>query len=415
MTADGIVLDRIEDAIADIAAGRAVIVVDDEDRENEGDLVFAADAATPELMAFALRDARGLICVPMTGPDLDLLGLPPMTAVNEDAKGTAFTVSVDAREGISTGISAADRAITARLLTDPGTTAADLARPGHVFPLRARSGGVLVRAGHTEAAVDLARLAGRHPSGVICEIVDDDGTMARLPRLAQLARQWGVRLVSIEDLIAYRSRTEQLLERVTTTALPTDHGTFLAHGYRTQVEGLAQEQVVLVHGDLAAADAPLVRVHSECLTGDVFASRRCDCGPQLDASLEAVAASEAGAVVYVRGHEGRGIGLVEKLRAYALQDLGEDTVDANRTLGLPDDARDYTVAAHALRDLGVTRVRLLTNNPAKVTAMTDLGIEVAERVPVPSRVTDDNLRYLTTKRDRMGHDLPWLTDPKETD
>ena len=404
-------LDRVEDAIAAIAAGRPVLVVDDADRENEGDIIFAADAATPELMGITVRLGSGVVCVAMTGADLDRLDLPPMTAVNEDAKGTAYTVSVDARHGVSTGISAADRARTARLLADPVTGAGDLARPGHVFPLRAREGGVLVRRGHTEAAVDLARMAGRAPSGVICEVVRDDGQMARLPELRELADERGWPLVSIDDLARHRRRTEIHVQRVVTTTLPTDAGRFTAVGYRSQMPGDA-EQVALVHGDLAAADEVLVRVHSECLTGDVFGSRRCDCGPQLEAAMAAVVQAGAGVVVYARGHEGRGIGLVDKLRAYAAQDAGQDTVDANTGLGLPADARDYTLAAHVLRDLGVRRVRLLTNNPAKVAALRDRGIDVAERVPVPSRVTDENVGYLRTKQQRLGHHLPWLGDPE---
>ncbi|MGE9808267.1 MULTISPECIES: bifunctional 3,4-dihydroxy-2-butanone-4-phosphate synthase/GTP cyclohydrolase II [unclassified Janibacter] len=407
-----IVLDRIEDAIADIAAGRPVVVVDDENRENEGDLIFAADAATSAIMGLTVRHGSGVICVAMTGDDLDRLGLPPMTAINQDSKGTAYAVSVDARDGVSTGISAADRARTARLLADPATRIDDLARPGHVFPLRAREGGVLMRPGHTEAAVDLARLAGRAPAGVICELVNDDGSMMRLPELATFAREQGLRLIAIEDLIAHRARTESHVERVVTTRLSTRHGQFTAHGYRPSIEGLFEDQIALVHGDLdraVAAGAPvLVRVHSECLTGDVFGSRRCDCGPQLEASLHDVVEAGTGIVLYLRGHEGRGIGLVDKLRAYALQDEGADTVDANRRLGLPDDARDYAAAAHILRDLGVHRVRLLTNNPAKAAALTAHGIDVTEQVPLVVGVSDDNISYLRTKGVRMGHHLPWL-------
>ncbi|MGO4244824.1 GTP cyclohydrolase II, partial [Janibacter sp. RAF20_2_2] len=304
-------------------------------------------------------------------------------------------------------ISAADRALTARLLADPATGREDLARPGHVFPLRARDGGVLVRRGHTEAAVDLCRLAGRTPAGVICEVVEEDGSMSRLPQLRRLADERGWPLVSIADLVDLRRRSEALVDRVVSTRLPTAAGEFTAHGYRSQVDG--SEHVALVHGDVSA-DVPLVRVHSECLTGDVFGSLRCDCGPQLEAAQAAVVKAGAGVVVYVRGHEGRGIGLVDKLRAYAAQDEGADTVDANADLGLPVDARDYTHAAQVLRDLGITRARLLSNNPAKVAALTALGVEVVERVPLPPSVTSDNLHYLRTKRDRMGHDLPWLPD-----
>ena len=407
MSHDESLLDPIETAIEAMAAGRPVLVVDDADRENEGDIIFAADAATDELMGATVRLGSGVICVAMTGEDLDRLALPPMTAINEDAKGTAYTISVDAREGVTTGISAADRARTARLLADPATGREDLARPGHVFPLRARDGGVLVRRGHTEAAVDLCRLAGRRPAGVICEVVEEDGSMSRLPQLRRLADERGWPLVSIADLVDLRRRTEALVERVVSTRLPTVHGEFTAHGYRSGVDG--SEHIALVHGDISEG-TPLVRVHSECLTGDVFGSKRCDCGPQLEAAQSAVVRAGAGVIVYVRGHEGRGIGLVDKLRAYAGQDAGADTVDANSELGLPVDARDYTHAAQVLRDLGLGTVRLLSNNPAKVQALTSLGIEVSGREPLPPSITSDNLHYLRTKRDRMGHDLPWLPD-----
>ncbi|WP_068262123.1 bifunctional 3,4-dihydroxy-2-butanone-4-phosphate synthase/GTP cyclohydrolase II [Janibacter limosus] len=405
MSHDDTLLDPIESAIEAIAAGRPVLVVDDADRENEGDIIFAADAATDEIMGATVRLGSGVICVAMTGEELDRLALPPMTAINEDSKGTAYSVSVDAREGVSTGISAADRARTARLLADPSTGRGDLARPGHVFPLRSRDGGVLVRRGHTEAAVDLCRLGGRAPAGVICEVVEEDGSMSRLPQLRQLADERGWPLVSIADLVDLRRRTESLVERVVSTRLPTIHGEFMAHGYRSGID--ASEHIALVHGDITSG-TPLVRVHSECLTGDVFGSLRCDCGPQLDAAQAAVAEAGSGVIVYVRGHEGRGIGLVDKLRAYSAQDGGADTVDANSDLGLPVDARDYTHAAQMLRDLGVETVRLLSNNPAKVEALTALGVEVVDRVGLPPEVTSDNLRYLRTKRDRMGHDLPWL-------
>ncbi len=398
-------LDDVASAIEAIAAGGPVLVVDDADRENEGDIIFAADAATPELMGLTVRLGSGVICVAMTGEELDRLALPPMTAINEDAKGTAYSVSVDAARGVTTGISAADRARTARLLSDPTTVRSDLARPGHVFPLRARSGGVLVRRGHTEAAVDLCRLGGRAPAGVICEVVEEDGSMSRLPSLRRLADERGWPLVSIADLVEHRRRTEALIEPVVTTRLPTANGEFTAHGFRSGIDG--SEHIALVHGDITTG-TPLVRVHSECLTGDVFGSLRCDCGPQLEASQRVIVEAGAGVIVYVRGHEGRGIGLVDKLRAYAAQDAGADTVDANSDLGLPVDARDYTHAAQVLRELGVTRLRLLSNNPAKVEALGALGIEVAGRTPLPAGITDDNLRYLRTKRDRMGHDLPWL-------
>lgn len=410
MTHEDDLLDPIESAITAIGEGRPVLVVDDADRENEGDIIFAADAATSELMGVTVRLGSGVICVAMTGEELDRLALPPMTAINEDSKGTAYSISVDARTGVTTGISAADRARTARLLADPDTMRGDLARPGHVFPLRGRTGGVLVRRGHTEAAVDLCRLGGRAPAGVICEVVEEDGSMARLPSLRALADERGWPLVSIADLVDLRRRTEALVERIVTTRLPTAHGEFTAHGYRSGVDG--SEHVALVHGDISSGPV-LVRVHSECLTGDVFDSRRCDCGPQLEAAQREIIAAGAGVVVYVRGHEGRGIGLVDKLRAYAAQDAGADTVDANAELGLPVDARDYTHAAQVLRDLGVDSVRLLSNNPAKVEALTGLGIEVVSREPLPATITKENLHYLRTKRDRMGHDLPWL--PETTD
>ncbi|MFF4380046.1 bifunctional 3,4-dihydroxy-2-butanone-4-phosphate synthase/GTP cyclohydrolase II [Kitasatospora sp. NPDC001547] len=407
-----LVLDPVERAIADIALGRAVVVVDDEDRENEGDIVFAASAATPELMAFTIRYSSGVICAPMTGEELDRLKLPPMTQVNEDRKGTAYTVSVDAREGVDTGISAADRARTVRLLSSPGTEPGDLTRPGHVFPLRAVEGGVLVRPGHTEAAVDLARLAGLPPAGAIAEVVNDDGSMARLPELVAFARQHGLAIISIEDLIAYRRRTELHVDRAAVTALPTAHGEFTAVGYRGTIDGV--EHLALVAGGLDAegrlpdSEDVLVRVHSECLTGDVFGSLRCDCGPQLEASLRRVAEAGRGVVLYLRGHEGRGIGLAHKLRAYELQERGRDTVDANLDLGLPADARDYSIAAQMLVDLGVRSLTLLTNNPQKLTALTEHGLKVKGREAVEIAPGEHNLGYLRTKRDRMGHHLPGL-------
>ncbi|MFD8481743.1 bifunctional 3,4-dihydroxy-2-butanone-4-phosphate synthase/GTP cyclohydrolase II [Kitasatospora sp. NPDC059673] len=409
-----IALDPVERAIADIALGRAVIVVDDEDRENEGDIMFAASAATPELMAFTVRYSSGVICVPMTGEELDRLKLPPMTRVNEDRKGTAYAVSVDAREGVDTGISAADRARTVRLLASPGTEPGDLSRPGHVFPLRAVDGGVLVRPGHTEATVDLVRLAGLAPAGAIAEVVNDDGTMARLPELHAFAREHGLAIISIADLIAYRRRTELHVDRAAVTGLPTDHGEFTAVGYRGTIDGA--EHLALVAGGLDAdgklpdGEDVLVRVHSECLTGDVFSSLRCDCGPQLHASLRAVADAGRGVVLYLRGHEGRGIGLAHKLRAYELQEQGRDTVDANLDQGLPVDARDYSIAGQMLADLGVRSLTLLSNNPAKQAALAEHGLKVAARRPLPTATGAHNLRYLRTKRDRMGHDLPWLED-----
>ncbi len=393
----------IPEAIADIAAGKAVVVVDDADRENEGDLIFAAEKATPELLAFTIRYSSGVICVPMLGSRLDRLDLPPMYHVNQDRKGTAYTVSVDAREGVSTGISAADRAHTIRTLAEPATTADQLTRPGHVFPLRAKEGGVLRRPGHTEAATDLATLAGLEPAGVICEVVNEDGSMARLPELEAFSRQHGLTLISIADLIAYRRRHEKQVRAVAEAQLPTAHGLFRAVGYESTLDGT--DHVALVKGDIGDGRDVLVRVHSECLTGDVFASRRCDCGPQLDASLAVVAAAGRGVVLYVRGHEGRGIGLMHKLQAYQLQDGGSDTVDANLELGLPTDNRDYGTGAQILVDLGVRTMRLLTNNPAKRAGLEGYGLEIVERVPLAAHATPENLRYLRTKRDRMGHDL----------
>ncbi|WP_322756627.1 bifunctional 3,4-dihydroxy-2-butanone-4-phosphate synthase/GTP cyclohydrolase II [Frankia sp. Cas3] len=399
-------LASIDDAVAQIAAGRPVIVVDDADRENEGDLIFAAELATPELLAFTIRHTSGVICVPMAGADLDRLTLDQMVPHNTDRMGTAFTVSVDARDGVTTGISAADRAHTIGLLADPGTTAADITRPGHVFPLRAKAGGVLRRPGHTEAAVDLARLAGLRPAGVICEIVNDDGTMARLPELMRFAAEHGLLTISIADLVAYRRRSERHVERVAEATIPTRHGEFRALCYRSIIDGT--EHLALVRGDISDGRDVLVRVHSECLTGDVFGSRRCDCGTQLDAALRAISLEDRGVVLYMRGHEGRGIGLGQKLRAYELQDAGHDTVDANLALGLPADARDYGTGAQILVDLGVRAMRLLSNNPTKRAGLEGYGLEIVERVGLPVTFTPENLGYLTTKRDRMGHDLPGL-------
>jgi 3,4-dihydroxy 2-butanone 4-phosphate synthase / GTP cyclohydrolase II len=401
----------IEQAVADIAAGRAVVVVDGPDRENEGDLIFAAEMATPELIAFMVRHTSGFICAPLVVEDADRLDLPPMYHVNQDRRGTAYTVTVDAREGVSTGISAADRAHTIRLLADPDTVPTDLARPGHVVPLRAKPGGVLRRPGHTEAAVDLAQLAGLRPAGVLCELVNDDGTMMRLPELTLFAKEHGLTLISIADLIAYRRRTEQQVEQVAAARLPTEYGLFTAYGYRSTVDGA--EQIALVCGDLGDGTDVLVRVHSECLTGDVFGSLRCDCGPQLQAALRRVAQEGRGVVLYLRGHEGRGIGLLPKLQAYQLQDQGSDTVDANLLLGLPADARDYGTGAQILYDLGVRTMRLLTNNPDKRAGLEGYGLEVVGRVPLPVRPHPENVRYLRTKRDRMGHLLDDLDEVAE--
>src|SRR6202012_1811099 len=357
-------LDEVARAIKDIADGRPVVVVDDADRENEGDIVFAASKATPELLAFTIRYGRGLICVPMLGPDLDRLNVPQMTSHNQEHHGTAFTISVDARQDITTGISAADRAKPIQLLASPASGPEDLVRPGHVFPLRYADGGVLRRRGHTEAAVDLATLAGLPPVGVVCEVIGDDGTMLRLPALREFADEHGLALISVEQLIEYRRRTERLVTRVAETVIPNVYGDWRAFGYRSDVDGT--EHLALVTGDIEDGEDVLTRVHSECLTGDVFGSQRCDCGTQLDAAMAMIAERGRGVVLYLRGQEGRGIGLLSKLQAYQLQDAGQDTVEANLSLGLPVDAREYSVAAQLLDDLGVRSVQLLTNNPAKV-------------------------------------------------
>jgi 3,4-dihydroxy 2-butanone 4-phosphate synthase/GTP cyclohydrolase II len=401
-------LDTVEEAVAEIAAGRAVVVVDDEDRENEGDLVFAASKSTPELMAFTIRYSSGVICVPVTAVTLDRLGIPLMTPHNRERLRTAYTVSVDARDGVTTGISAADRSHTVRTLIDSATEPYEIVQPGHVFPLRYTEGGVLVRPGHTEAAVDLARLAGLEPAGVIAEVVNDDGTMKRGAQLRAFADEHGLTMIAIEQLIHHRRRHENHVLRVAETRLPTAHGDFTAYGYRITIDD--SEHLALVHGDLGDGDDVLTRVHSECLTGDVLGSRRCDCGPQLDEALERIVKEGRGVVVYLRGHEGRGIGLVAKLQAYQLQDGGRDTVDANLDLGLPADARHYGAATQILRDLGVRSVRLLTNNPAKVSSLEDYGVPVSARVPLTPHPNDHNIGYLMTKRDRMGHDLPHLTE-----
>ncbi|GAC57313.1 riboflavin biosynthesis protein RibBA [Gordonia hirsuta DSM 44140 = NBRC 16056] len=407
-----VTLDSVERALADIAAGKAVVVIDDEDRENEGDLVFAAEMATPELVAFMVRYSSGYVCVPMESEDCDRLGLPPMYSVNQDKHGTAYTVTVDAREDIGTGISAADRATTIRKLALEDSQAHDFTRPGHVVPLRAKEGGVLRRPGHTEAAVDLARLAGLRPAGVICEVVSqkEPGEMAQTDELRVFADEHDLALISIADLIAWRRRHEKHVVRVAEARIPTQFGDFRAVGYSSPYDDA--EHVALVMGDIAGPDGTgedvLVRVHSECLTGDVFGSLRCDCGPQLHAAMEAVAKEGRGIVLYMRGHEGRGIGLLHKLQAYQLQDAGSDTVDANLQLGLPADARDYGLGAQILVDLGVSSMRLLTNNPAKRVGLDGYGLQIIDRVPMPVRANKENLRYLQTKRDRMGHELDGL-------
>lgn len=393
----------IDDAVAAIGRGEIVVVVDDEDRENEGDLIMAAHAATAEHMAFFVRYTSGVVCAPMTGERCDELGLPLMVENNTESMRTAFTESVDAARGVSTGISAADRAHTLRLLCEGSTTTHDLARPGHIFPLRARPGGVLQRAGHTEAAVDLCILAGVAPIGVLAEVVNDDGTMARRPELEQFCAEHGLLMISIADLVRHRRRTEQLVERVATTVLPTPWAEFGCTAYRSILDGT--EHLAITLGDLGpdSGSAPLVRVHSECLTGDVFSSGRCDCGDQLHLALQRIAEAGQGVVIYLRGHEGRGIGLAHKIRAYQLQDEGLDTVDANTALGLPVDSREYGIGAQMLVDLGVRSMRLMTNNMAKYSGLSGYGLEITERQPLRIEPTGTNRAYLATKQARMGH------------
>ncbi|MGH9063224.1 MAG: bifunctional 3,4-dihydroxy-2-butanone-4-phosphate synthase/GTP cyclohydrolase II [Acidimicrobiales bacterium] len=404
-------LDPVEDAIAAVGRGEIVVVVDDEDRENEGDLIMAAEFATPAAIAFFLAHTSGVITVPMLGDRLDELDLPPMVTNNTESQRTAFTVSVDYRHGTSTGISAADRAATIAALIDPATRPADLSRPGHVFPLRYATGGVLRRAGHTEAAVDLARAAGLYPAGVICEATNSDKTgMARLPELELFAKDHHLALISIADLVRHRRRRDKLVRRVpeASARIPTEHGEFNCVVYESVLDG--EHHLALTKGEVGGQDNVLVRVHSECLTGDVFGSLRCDCGPQLEAGLARIAEEGCGVVVYLRGHEGRGIGLAHKLRAYNLQEQGRDTVDANTELGLPVDSRQYGIGAQILVDLGVTTMRLLTNNPAKYGGLEGFGLDIVERVPLPPRVTTENLAYLRTKRERMGHLIDGLPD-----
>ncbi len=393
----------IDEAIAVLADGGMVVVVDDEARENEGDLVLAADAVTPEQMAFVIQHPSGFVCVPMLGDDLDRLELPPMVARNQDPKGTAYTVSVDAVEGTSTGISAADRARTCQVLADPSTTPEDITRPGHVLPLRYQPGGVLHRLGHTEASVDLVRLAGRQPAAVICELVNPDGSMARVPDLERFCAEHDLKMVTIADLVAYRRARETLVERVAVAKLPTPYGDWRIIGYRNSFDG--NESLALLVGDPEGQPDILVRMHSECLTGDVFRSLRCDCGPQLDLAMARIAEEGQGAIVYLRGHEGRGIGLLHKLRAYELQDNGADTVEANLRLGLPNDSRDYGIGAMILADLGFSTLRLLTNNPAKRAALSGFGLSIVDRVPVEVLPNPSNAFSLRTKAERMGHDL----------
>jgi 3,4-dihydroxy 2-butanone 4-phosphate synthase/GTP cyclohydrolase II len=392
---------EIENAIDAIARGEAVVVVDDANRENEGDLIIAAEKTTPETMGFMVRHTSGVVCMPLEGTRLDELQLPMMVADNTTAYRTAFTVSVDAKRGTTTGISAADRATTVHALIDPETRPDDLARPGHIFPLRYREGGVLKRAGHTEAAVDLARLAGLSPAGVLAEVVNDDGTMARLPELERFAAEHDLAMISIADLIRYRRHREKLVRRISEARIPTKYGEFTAYVFESLLDGT--EHMAFVRGEVAGKSNVLVRVHSECLTGDVFGSIRCDCGLQLDLALERVAEENEGVIVYLRGHEGRGIGLGHKLRAYTLQDQGRDTVEANVELGFPIDSREYGIGSQILVDLGITTMRVMTNNPAKYGGLEGYGLEIVERVPLRARPTDENIAYLRAKQEKMGH------------
>ena len=394
-------LNTIREAIDAIAAGKFVVVVDDEDRENEGDLIIAAESVTAEDMAFMVKYTSGVVCCAITNERADTLHLPLMVANNTEAMGTAFTISVDVAEGTTTGISASDRSLTCKALANGHIAASGFARPGHVFPLRARAGGVLKRAGHTEAAVDLATMAGLAPAGVLCEIVSDDGTMARLPELTKFAQTHDIPIISIADMIRYRNRHERLVERFSSARIPTIYGEFSAHIYRSSLDDV--EHLAFVFGDLNENETPLVRVHSECLTGDVLGSLRCDCGSQLDLAMKLVAENGSGAIIYLRGHEGRGIGLGHKMRAYALQDEGMDTVDANVALGFAPDSREYGIGAQIIADLGIQKMRILTNNPAKYGGLQGYNLEIVERVPLISDSNPENVRYLQTKEERMGH------------
>lgn len=404
--------DPMEDALAAFARGEIIVVVDDEDRENEGDLIMAAEFATEEKMAFFVAHTSGVICAPLTEERADELDLPLMVVQNTEAMRTAFTVTVDYRLGTSTGISAADRALTLTKMADPSAKANEFARPGHIFPLRAREGGVLKRAGHTEAAVDLAKMTGLTPVGVLCEIVKPDGTMARVPDLVEFCKKHDLKFISIAEMVRYRRRKEKLVERVSEAVIPTRHGDFRAVVFESKLDSI--QHVAFVLGDPSASTETLVRVHSECLTGDIFGSLRCDCGPQLDQALQQIAEAGEGVLVYLRGHEGRGIGLAHKIRAYSLQDEGLDTVDANLHMGLPADSREYGIGAQILVDLGVTSMRLMTNNPAKYGGLEGFGLEITERVSLQTVPTEQNIAYLRTKQERMGHILDFGDDGDRT-
>lgn len=394
---------HVEAALERFASGEFLIVVDDPDRENEGDLIIAAEKMTLEKMSFLLRHTSGVVCAPMSGARLDQLNLPLMVAHNTESYRTAFTISVDANEGTTTGISASDRLTTVLKLANPKSQSSDFRRPGHLFPLRAKEGGVLKRAGHTEATCDLCTLSGLQPVGVLCEIVNPDGSMARMPELQQFAKRHQIALITIEELIAYRLQRERLVRRSATTSLPTAYGSFTTISYESLLDGTTH--LALIKGEIQGREDLLVRVHSECLTGDIFGSRRCDCGQQLRGAMERIEQEGAGVIIYLRGQEGRGIGLVHKLRAYSLQDEGLDTVEANEKLGMPVDSREYGIGAQILVDLGVTSMRLLTNNPAKYSGLTGFGLKITERLPLQFPATRENLHYLRTKRAKLGHQL----------